>query len=332
MAAKQFDASKLQAFGNAAAGHDGVLSDPTGAVVVKPCTQAEIDFYTSISTSHPDLVPFLPTYMGSLSLSSDQTAASAAVESGVIQTADGAIERLHGKKLSTELHIVLENITHGFKKPNVLDLKLGAQLWDDAAKPEKRARLDEVSNKTTSGSLGFRIAGMRTYKKGDVPADLKEYVEEDKDADYWVYNKMYGRKFSAENVKEGFEAYIFPDETRTEKEEDRAREVLAYFLGEVKDIIEAFEKKESRMYSASILLVYEGDVDEYAKTKAKLSARPDEGDEDEDDENVPQLAAVKMIDFAHATWVPGQGKDENALRGMRSTATILKELLDQAQD
>ncbi|KAJ4368309.1 hypothetical protein N0V83_006665 [Neocucurbitaria cava] len=332
MASKTFDASKLQTFGNAAAGHDGVLSDESGAVVVKPCTAAEITFYESVTASHPDLVPFLPTYMGQLTLSGDQSTVGAA-ESGTITTADGSVERLHGKKLSTELHIVLENITHGFKKPNVLDLKLGAQLWDDAAKPEKRARLDAVSKVTTSGSLGFRIAGMRTYKgtsAPDVPEDLKEYVESDKEGGYWVYNKMYGRKFSADDVNEGFVSYIFPG-SKTEAEQDRAREVLAYFLGEVKDIQEVFEKKESRMYSASILLVYEGDVEEYAKTKQTLrSAQPEE---DEDDEaNLPKLAAVKMIDFAHATWQSGNGPDENALQGMRSTAKILKDLLDKAQD
>jgi 1D-myo-inositol-tetrakisphosphate 5-kinase/inositol-polyphosphate multikinase len=296
---------------------------------VKPCTAAEITFYETVTASHPDLIPHLPTFMGALTLSGTGTE-TPAPDTGTIQTSDGVVERLHGKKLATELHIVLENITSGFKKPNVLDLKLGAQLWDDAAKPEKRARLDEVSNKTTSGSLGFRIAGMRTYKGAEVPAvpeDLKAFVEQDADAGFWVFNKMYGRKFSASDVDDGFVAYVFPG-AKTHAELVRAREVLAFFLGEVKDIIEVFEKKESRMYSASILLVYEGDVDEYAKTKQTLrSAHPE--DEDEDEDIVPKLAAVKMIDFAHATWQPGQGPDENALKGMRSTAKILKGLLDK---
>lgn len=269
--------------------------------------------------------------MGQLSLSTDQKSARA-TESGTIVTAEGTVERLHGKKLETELHIVLENITHGFKKPNVLDLKLGAQLWDDAAKPEKRARLDKVSAETTSGSIGFRIAGMRTWKgvpPPSVPDDHKEYVEADGESGYWVYNKMYGRKFSAEDINDGFVAYILPQGTDL-KELERAREVLQFFLGEVKDIIEVFEKKESRMYSASILLVYEGDTDEYAKTKAKLASAAPVEDED-DEEDLPKLAAVKMIDFAHATWRPGEGADENALRGMRSTTTILKHLLDKTE-
>jgi 1D-myo-inositol-tetrakisphosphate 5-kinase/inositol-polyphosphate multikinase len=311
---------------------DGVLSNDSGAVV-KPCTAAEIAFYESVVASHPDVARHLPTFMGQVSISENQAEAVDAVENETIQTADGTVERLHGKKLDTDLHIVLEDITHGFKKPNVLDLKLGAQLWDDAAKPEKRARLDEVSKATTSGSLGFRIAGMRTYKGEsvpDVPEDLKEFVEADKDNGYWVYNKMYGRKFSDDDVKDGFESFITPGE-KTEAELDRAREVLAYFLGEVKDIQEVFESKESRMYSASILLVYEGDVEEYANTKQKLRYAGLEDEEDEDEDSPPKLAEVKMIDFAHATWTPGKGPDENALQGMRSTAKILKELLDKAQ-
>lgn len=308
-----------------------MLSDESGALVVKPCTQAEISFYETIAASHPDLVPHLPTFMGTLSLSADLTAAAAGESSdtGFITTASGTQERLHGRKLTTELHIVLENITHGFKKPNILDLKLGAQLWDEDAKPEKRARLDEVSAATTSGSLGFRIAGMRTWKGGNAPevsADLRDFVDKNGDG-YWVFNKMYGRKFSAADVAEGFVAYVLP-QTKTQAELERAREVLAYFLGEVKDIIQVFESKESRMYSASILLVYEGDVDEYAKTKKVLaSAEPTE----DDDEDLPKLAAVKMIDFAHATFQPGRGPDENALKGMRSTAAILKDLLDKTE-
>jgi 1D-myo-inositol-tetrakisphosphate 5-kinase/inositol-polyphosphate multikinase len=271
--------------------------------------------------------------MGQLSLSSNQDPSTAAVveESGVITTADGTVERLHGKKLDTELHIVLENITHGFQKPNVLDLKLGKQLWDEKAKPEKRARLDEVANKSTSGSLGFRIAGMRTWKGEsvpEVPGELKEFVEGDKETGYWGYNKMYGRKFNTEDVSEGFEAYVLPQGEAPEQLA-RAQEILAFFLGEVKDIVEVFERKESRMYSASILLVYEGDVDAYEKTKQTLRSVDVEDEVEDEEEDLPKLAAVKLIDFAHATWTRGEGADENALRGMRSTAEILKNLLDK---
>ncbi|KAF2265758.1 SAICAR synthase-like protein [Lojkania enalia] len=328
MPKKAFDPSTLKAFGNVAAGHDGVLSDGSG-IVVKPCTNAEITFYESVTAEHPDLAPHIPTFFGKLELSADQKAAQGAADSGFVTTASGAVERLHGRKLETELHIVLEDITHGFRKPNVLDLKLGAQLWDEDAKPEKRARLDAVSAETTSGSLGFRIAGMRTFKGEPTPEvhdDLKEFTEHNSNG-YWVYNKMYGRKFKDHDIEEGFVAYHLPNGSG-KRELERAQEVLDYFLGEVRDIQKAFESKESRMYSASILLVYEGDVDEYFKTKELLAAQAEKEplDDEDDDEDLPKLAAVKMIDFAHATWHPGKGPDENAIRGMRSTTVILENL------
>ncbi|KAF2198267.1 SAICAR synthase-like protein [Delitschia confertaspora ATCC 74209] len=361
MSKSPLDPSTLTAFGNAAAGHDGVLSDSSGALVIKPCTAAEIAFYESVAASHPDLVPYLPTFMGTLQLSPEQQSTSIdtdtdtgastptpftqpgetiTTDSGFIQTAHG-LERLHGRKLSTELHIVLENLTHGFIKPNVLDLKLGAQLWDNDAKPEKRARLDKVSAETTSGSLGFRIAGMRTFKGVKAPEvgeAIKNFVEkvDGEGGGYWVYNKMYGRSFNAENVVEGFEDFIFPG-TKSQEDVERAREVLSYFLDEVKGALKVWEGKESRMYSASILLVYEGDMVAYRETKrllAELAERQvdeeEEGDE-EDEPPVRKLAEVKMIDFAHATWVPGQGPDENALRGIRSTVNILEDMLEDVE-
>jgi hypothetical protein len=70
------------------------------------------------------------------------------------------------KKIVTDLAIVLENVAAGFVRPNIMDVKLGARLWDESAPPTKRARLDKVAAETTSSSLGFRIAGMRIWQGG----------------------------------------------------------------------------------------------------------------------------------------------------------------------
>ena len=51
-------------------------------------------------------------------------------------------------------------------------------------------------------------------------------------------------------------------------------------------------------------------------------------DEDEDEEEMHKIHEVVMIDFAHAHWTPGQGPDENVLKGVRSIRRILKEMLD----
>lgn len=102
------------------------------------------------------------------------------------------------------------------------------------------------------------------------------------------------------------------------------------------------------MYSASLLFVYEGDpharkeaidaaVAQTAQDHAdasvdKAQAKTGQGDEeddeeDEDDEHTgPKLFDIKMIDFAHASWTPGQGPDENMLAGIRSVRKVLKDL------
>lgn len=51
------------------------------------------------------------------------------------------------------------------------------------------------------------------------------------------------------------------------------------------------------------------------------------GDEEDDDfSSLPKIYNLKLIDFAHASWVPGQGPDENSLLGVRSLIKIFEEL------
>lgn len=52
---------------------------------------------------------------------------------------------------------MLENLCAHFVKPSIVDFKLGKQLWDQDASPEKRQRMDQASRSTTSGSTGLRL-------------------------------------------------------------------------------------------------------------------------------------------------------------------------------
>lgn len=360
---------------------DGVLSDPTGALVIKPCTAAEIAFYESANASHQALAAYMPTFMGTLELNKSPEAAALAAggvgsdspdpsgastpavppipEAAAPAAASGAgtaaslaledVGPMKGKKLSTDTSIVLENVAAGFRKPNILDLKLGARLYDDGTAEAKRARLDKVASETTSSSLGFRIAGMRVWQGegGGEPQEKREtdeYALFDEASKYKTFNKLYGRVFNAENVVDGFKEYFLVPSAGHSKA--TARPIITRLLKDVKGVQAALEAEESRMYSASLLFVYEGDAEaareaEKAAEKAELDAlqtataagekglNEDDDDEvelDDDEENVPKFAVVKLIDFAHATFRPGQGPDENALRGIRSVAKILEDL------
>ncbi|KAL9064819.1 MAG: hypothetical protein Q9157_007695, partial [Trypethelium eluteriae] len=211
----------------------GVLIDSTGDVVIKPCTEAEIDFYEKTLQLHRDFAAHMPTYMGQVRLKNPEESiktgpaiarspklsraptlpsqnrptsgsTSEAVppprpfpapadttgdmtqrnktndnnnSKGKSGTKDDSNNDHHhaavsstpgttlpSTALETETAIVLENLAAGFVRPNILDIKLGARLWADDAPLEKRARLDAVAASTTSGSLGFRVAGMRVWR------------------------------------------------------------------------------------------------------------------------------------------------------------------------
>lgn len=336
---------------------DGVLSSANGDMVIKPCTKAEVEFYQACAARNEPLLQYMPRFMGTLQLSTPEQrkaleAQQAAVVSseadpGASSSIDGTATTLalddpgplKGKKLETEQAIVLENAAAGFVKPNIIDLKLGARLWDDGAPPAKRQRLDDVASKTTSGSLGFRIAGMRVWNA--------------EKQDFDTYDKLYGRKFNAETVTEGFEEYFgFRNKQRQDLPERRS--VLDIVKADVASVLSALEVTELRMYSASILIAYEGDaealkraIDAHAAEVDKAKAEDDgesatsladdgslanirSADIDKDDGDAedagPKMCRVVLIDFAHARFVPGEGRDANVLQGVENVLNILERL------
>jgi 1D-myo-inositol-tetrakisphosphate 5-kinase/inositol-polyphosphate multikinase len=322
---------------------EGVLSDSSGLLFIKPCTITEVEFYESAIAQHPAFAAFMPRYMGNLQLNSTGTLAPGLPPVATLTPTD---LRLRGKALNTDLHIVLENLTLGFDRPNVLDLKLGARLWDDDAPPAKRTKLDDVASKTTSGSLGFRIAGMRVWQGArSRKSAAGEFTEIEEESNMKVYNKLYGRQFNAETVVKGFQEFFLPDSAGITL--DHALPIARSFIKEIEEIQELLEKEESRIYSASILLVYEGDPDAFQRKLEKMEklaklAPEDEDkanddvdkDEDEDDqddgsdddeEHEERLYCIKLIDFAHAHWVPGSGPDENMIHGVRGILNVLKD-------
>lgn len=344
-----------------------MLSNPSGEIVVKPCKQSEIDFYESTS-AHPDFLSLIPTFLGKITLGADaitapangaiilpgETTAESPAGSGIGSTTIIANDWApsNGGKIQTNLAVVLENVAHGYKKPNILDVKLGARLWADDAPPAKRAKLDKVAQETTSKPLGFRIAGMKTYH-GATGNDQEEVTHNG----FKLYDKMYGRSFTIGNVDEGFGDYFLLG--KEVKATGSTRKVIKRFIADLEAMQEVIEKEESRMYSASLLFVYEGDQEslqdaftletriihdlQYKTTHAVPSTdgngtdatrdndddNDDHDDEDGSEEGIrfPAIQSLKLIDFAHAEWTPGRGPDANMIHGIRNVIKILHELM-----
>lgn len=262
------------------------------------------------------------------------------------------------KKIPTNTAVALENAAYGYKRPNIMDVKLGRRLWADDAPLEKKRRFDKISAETTHHDFGFRIAGMRVYKGSDNKDELDQEL-------YRIYDKDYGRKVvNKDNVVDAFRAFIY--NARANIDEDYGRAVAEAFRRDLEHVRDVLESEETRMYSSSLLFIFEGDgdalkaaIDERSgsavnSTKEKADAtlpgrstsRIDSGigldddgdiifnneevdgpsDSDEDLEDEPKIWNLKLIDFAHAKWTPGQGPDENILLGVRSLIKIFDEL------
>lgn len=362
------------------------MCDEDGILFIKPCTQAELDFYDEANNEHPAFAELMPLHLGKLALN-DMTDIASINEQlpGVAEhisehAKEEVIKMAHhiqpvqpvqpgpleenikwvpnrSKKITTDISIVLENAAYGYKRPNILDVKLGQRLWADDAPLEKKRRFDKIRQETTHGPLGFRIAGMRVYRGSDKPEELDE-------EEYKIYDKDFGRvTVNEDNVLDAFRKFLFNEAAGVDEELGKA--VARAFMEEVKHVQEVLENEETRMYSSSLLFVFEGDgdalraaIDEQSasvtmsqkgkgEAAGRSTSRVDSGiamdedtgelllaegdagedsDDSDDDEKVPRIYCVKLIDFAHAAFTPGQGPDENSLKGVRSLVQIFDEL------
>ncbi|KAI0097419.1 inositol polyphosphate multikinase [Hypoxylon sp. NC0597] len=384
----------LKDYNYAVAGHAGTMCDADGELFIKPCTQSEVEFYESAHALHPDFAELMPLYIGTLSLneSTDQATIHAQIPD-LVEHADIPFSvkeeiqsHLHlddraavvevpvekqiisdnvkwipnkTRKITTDRAVVLENASFGYKKPNIMDAKLGIRLWADDAPLEKKERFDKITEETTHKKFGFRVAGMRVYKGSTDESELDE-------EGFRIYDKDWGRfAVNEANIVDSFKKFIFNEAAGID--EELGKVIAGAFAQDLRRVQEVLENKESRMYSSSLLFVFEGDgtalraAIEEAKANDTISEhkrgssrgpistlRVDSGigmneedlcesitaedfdeldvNSDDDESSFPHIYTVKLIDFAHASWKPGQGPDENVLLGVRSLAKIFEEM------
>ncbi|KAJ1785824.1 hypothetical protein LPJ59_006058 [Coemansia sp. RSA 2399] len=197
-------------------------------------------------------------------------------------------------------YLCLENIVHGFKEPCVIDIKIGSRLYDIDATPEKRERTLKTANETTTGKLGVFITGMRV--RGQPAVD-----------------RQWCRDLTPTTMLDALDMYFAPAEQHISTE--YRRQVVGQFIKEVSELKAVLEQCETRMYSSSLLLVYEASKERYEALVAKPDADNEDGSSDSDDDGV--LINMRAIDFAHSHWIPGQGCDDLYLAGLSNLIKIL---------
>ncbi|KAF7301789.1 Kinase [Mycena indigotica] len=285
-------------------GHaNGVLTTEDDTLLIKQALPVELQFYRTVAASTEPAIdalrPYLPKFLGTLTLEGEFDPDKPTTETSIPVK---PIATNGGKE-----SLVLENLTHPFTKPNVLDVKLGTVLYDETASPEKVARMLKAAENTTSLKTGIRLTGFQAY----------------------------GKSITKEQLPEGF-ARVFPVLGVGEHGALPSQglpaglllQILELLREDVQEIRDAFAQVELRMIGGSLLFIYESDATRAEEgLKWMLRDLDEEDSESDEDESKPPKPGpaydVRLIDFAHTRFVPGQGPDEGVLLGLD---TILAQL------
>lgn len=321
------------------------MTSEDGSLIMKPALPIEVAFYQVVLTD-PSLAPirpFIPKFYGTLRLEGQVDEEQSAFGHIALKQ-----ESATAVKEEERESIVLENLSHTFLKPNILDIKLGTVLYDEDASDEKRARMEKAARTSTSGETGIRLTGWQVY---DLEANKAMTMP-----------RSYGRTIKPADLPEGI-AMFFPVASSSSSAASTYLSVPAATAGatrgtglpadvllpvleglreDVAEIRTALSNVHVRMVGASLLIVYEADT-ERAREGVRLwlqgegsSEGEDDDSDDDDDEANGQTRpgppyAVKIIDFAHTRLKPGQGPDEGVLKGLDTVLRLLDGRIEQVK-
>ncbi|WWC73325.1 uncharacterized protein I206_107292 [Kwoniella pini CBS 10737] len=293
---------------NQVAGHDGVMSDASGSLVIKPALPREIAFYQTLNSSSREdpirkLKPFVPKFYGTLRLEGQLSS-------------EGDIKGLPGKEEIPE-SVVIQNLSYAFTHPNIIDVKLGKVLYGPDASEEKKYRMDKQARDTTTHETGIRLTGFTTWHEptqsyivtpksfgktisvSQLPEGMKRFFP--------LPNDVVPSLVSASPTKSQSELEIIPEKTGVSLEsgipptpitasnapssesassENKPQEytnhtirpdcmikVLDLILEEIDKLFSVLSELEIRFVGASLLIVYEGDSSKLPKSLEKLEKK-----------------------------------------------------------
>ncbi|WAR09843.1 IP6K2-like protein [Mya arenaria] len=255
---------ELRPFKHQVGGHTCVLEVGCG-VICKPLIDREQKFYTSAPES---LRSFIPRYFGETCVTCDITQSRKClvakvprelVSPGEINErcasgfddeaptlaawSNSCIERQITRygfwaNNQPQKFIMLENLVKDYKRPCLMDLKMGKRQFGSDSDAEKRKLLESRCASSTSATLGFRICGSQSYQKTS-------------DA-YTFHDKYHGRSLNDAGAIEELRLFFHNGaELRTDI-------ILALFtkLTELEKAL--LKEKDLDLHSASLLLIYEG--------------------------------------------------------------------------
>jgi len=191
-----------------AGGHAGAFLKVTEGRIMKKVSKNEFGFYSEILKNFPQVKPYLPGFYGT-------------------EARDG------------NNYVVLEDLTSPYKRPCILDVKIGLTSVGEDADPQKAEAMKKKDMATTTHTLGIRITAMKVYKK--------------KTGEFTSYGKPWGKKVTQETMVDSLKEYF-------DNGEKLRVDLLPFYLEKLLEIQKHFhEQRHLRFYSSSLLFLYDGD-------------------------------------------------------------------------
>jgi len=289
-------------------GHDGILTNKE--YILKPFKdkrgEAEANFYLQIYHPSRRFLPpaiFTPNFYGiyyhDRSHTKGDTIENSPSNTTVqIEPIDDQPQR---HKISTNSvllseyitrYIMLEDLTKYYKKPCIMDIKIGIQTWDEDAKPEKI--FTEINKYPIQQKIGFRFTGMRVWDNV-----LQTYRE---------HGREYGYALNDKTMVNAFTEYLYNGKIIR-------HDIIPLLIKKLQNIEEYFiQQNEYRFYGSSLLFIYEGEIEQ---SLLKNTNNPTSQSHQTD---------IRMIDFAHVWPIRDgpHGRDTGYLLGLRNIIHYLE--------
>jgi hypothetical protein len=213
--------------------------------------------------------------------------------------------------LTYRSYLMLEDLTAPYRRPCVMDIKMGVQTWDEDAPLDKV--LQERGKYPTQQAVGFRLTGMRVW---DTAAGR-----------YREHGRGFGYALGEDDLVRGFAEFLH-DGTRLRVE------LIPQLLARLHAIREWMAgQAEHRCYGTSLLLLYDGGDGEEEEAGVHAATARGRRKLAPGAPAPPPRVDVRMIDFAHVWPIrdgPG-GRDTGYLLGLDRVIGYLEQLQVQAQ-
>eukprot|EP01105_Mastigella_eilhardi_P013370 TRINITY_DN3046_c0_g1_i1.p1 TRINITY_DN3046_c0_g1~~TRINITY_DN3046_c0_g1_i1.p1 ORF type:complete len:333 (+),score=97.74 TRINITY_DN3046_c0_g1_i1:29-1000(+) len=273
----------LRTFPFQVGGHSNLLS--RSGMVFKPLNRRELDMYRHLAEAKPAFAQFTCACFGRSDLPPHELPAAAAATASDIRWSKQQHTVDAEKQQQRSSYLVIQDLTAPYEHPSIMDLKVGVRQHLDDATPEKKASQMLKCEASTSSTLGFRLCGMLTYDR---------VVQK-----YHFVDKYVGRRARPEELHSFFLKFFHNGERVL-------YDMIAHFVAKLERLLECLAADyHYRMYSSSVLLLYDGAADDPAAAKAD----------------------IRVVDFAHTYIIEGsEPSDDGVLLGIRNVIAILRPL------